>query len=242
MLTSGNANNEAAPFPEVVQSKAAGEESLAPQKVRIVGRTSYLLMWLGGCVSIGTFTMGSSLVGTLNIVQTVVAISIGCLVIGLGLVLNGAAGYKYGIPFMAQARSSFGFAGTRIPGIVRAVPALVWYGFQSWIGAAALNQVSAVLFGFNNLIFYFIAFQFLQIALSVFGFKGIKWLENVGSIFILGALPRLHVLQRDQPLWRRDPVQPPFRRRNLGSTILGCDHAFPWHLRHHDDQRERLRA
>ncbi|MFI7483198.1 NCS1 family transporter [Kocuria sp. M1R5S2] len=174
--------------PEPVRSKAAGHESLAPQQVRIVGRLSYLLMWLGGCVSIGTFTMGSSLVGTLNLVQLLIAISIGCLVISLGLVVNGAAGYKFGIPFMVQARNSFGFTGTRIPGLIRAVPALVWYGFQSWIGAAALNQVSAVLFGFSNLVLFFILFQFLQIGLSVFGFKGIKWLENIGAIFILASL------------------------------------------------------
>jgi len=171
-----------------VHDKAAGDESLAPQKVRIIGRTSYLLMWVGGCVSIGTFTMGSSLVGTLNLIQTILAITIGCTVIGIGLAINGAAGYKYGIPFMVQLRSSFGFSGTRLPGVVRAVPALVWYGFQSWIGAAALNQVSATLFGFDNLVLFFITFQALQIALSIFGFKGIKWLENIGFVFIMGAL------------------------------------------------------
>ncbi len=43
-------------------TKAAGNESLAPQQTRIMGRTSYLLAWFGGCVSIGTFTMGSSVV------------------------------------------------------------------------------------------------------------------------------------------------------------------------------------
>jgi nucleobase:cation symporter-1, NCS1 family len=170
------------------QHKAAGEESLAPQQTRIMDRWSYLLAWLGGCVSIGTFAMGSSLVGTLNLLQTAVAIGIGCLVIGVALCINGAAGYKYGIPFMVQARSAFGFAGTRFPGFVRAVPAIVWYGFQSWIGAGALNAVSATLFGFDNLVFYFIAFQFLQIGLSVYGFQGIKWLENIGSAFILAAL------------------------------------------------------
>ncbi|MDR5865456.1 NCS1 family transporter [Halomonas koreensis] len=169
-------------------TKAAGNESLAPQKTRIMGRTSYLLAWFGGCVSIGTFTMGSSVVGTLNLVQATLAIAIGCFVIGIALALNGAAGYKYGIPFMVQARSAFGFSGTRLPGLVRAVPAIVWYGFQSWIGAGALNMVSATLFGFDNLIFYFITFQLLQIALSVLGFQGIKWLENVGSAFILGSL------------------------------------------------------
>lgn len=169
-------------------TKAPGEESLAPQQTRIMGRISYLLAWFGGCVSIGTFTMGSSVVGSLNLIQATLAIAIGCFVIGVALTLNGAAGYKYGIPFMVQARSAFGFAGTRLPGLVRAVPAIVWYGFQSWIGAGALNMVSATLFGFDNLIFFFIAFQFLQIGLSVMGFQGIKWLENIGSAFILASL------------------------------------------------------
>ncbi|WP_082140355.1 NCS1 family transporter [Halomonas sp. PR-M31] len=169
-------------------TKAPGQESLAPQTTRIMGRFSYLLAWFGGCVSIGTFAMGSSVVGTLNLVQATLAIAIGCFVIGVALTLNGAAGYKYGIPFMVQARSAFGFSGTRFPGLVRAVPAIVWYGFQSWIGAGALNAVSATLFGFDNLILFFIVFQLLQIALSVLGFQGIKWLENIGSGFILVSL------------------------------------------------------
>ena len=169
-------------------TKAPGEESLAPQKTRIMGRTSYFLAWLGGCVSIGTFTMGSSIMGTLNLLQATLAIAIGCFVIGAALAINGAAGYKYGIPFMVQARSAFGFSGTRFPGLVRAVPAIVWYGFQSWIGAGALNAVSATLFGYDNLVLFFIAFQLAQIALSVLGFQGIKWLENIGAVFILASL------------------------------------------------------
>ncbi len=169
-------------------TKGLGEESLAPQDTRIMGKWSYLLAWFGGCVSIGTFAMGSSIVGTLNLLQAVVAIAIGCFVIGIALAINGAAGHKYGIPFMVQARSAFGFSGTRFPGLVRAVPAIVWYGFQSWIGAGALNAVSAALFGFDNLVFYFVVFQLLQIALSVLGFQGIKWLENIGSVFIMASL------------------------------------------------------
>lgn len=173
---------------DVIANKAVGEESLAPQATRIMGPWSYLFAWLGGCVSIGTFTVGSGLVGTLNLVQVVVAIAIGCTVIGAALMINGQAGHKYGIPFMVQARSAFGFGGTRIPALVRSVPAIVWFGFQSWIGAGALNLVSATLFGYDNLIVFFIGFQALQIALSVLGFHGIKWLENIGSVFIIGSL------------------------------------------------------
>ncbi len=168
--------------------KAVGEESLAPQTTRIMGSWSYLFAWLGGCVSIGTFTVGSGLVGTLNLLQVVLAIAIGCSVIGAALMINGRAGHKYGIPFMVQTRSSFGFTGSRIPALVRSVPAIVWFGFQSWIGAGALNLVSDTLFGYNNIVVFFVGFQFLQIGLSVLGFHGIKWLENIGSVFIIGAL------------------------------------------------------
>ncbi len=173
---------------ENTQTKGLGEESLAPQTVRIMDRWSYLFAWLGGCVSIGTFAMGSSIVGTLNLVQAIAAMSIGCLVIGIALTINGQAGHKYGIPFMVQARSAFGISGTKLPGIIRAVPAVVWFGFQSWIGAGALNAISVTMFGYDNLIVFFIAFQLLQVALSVLGFQGIKWLENIGSIFILASL------------------------------------------------------
>ncbi|SOC51597.1 nucleobase:cation symporter-1, NCS1 family [Chromohalobacter canadensis] len=193
-MTSDSATSEG-PRPS---GKAPGQESLAPQRTRIMGRVSYLLAWFGGCVSIGTFAMGSSIVGTLNLLQASLAIAIGCFVIGVALTINGAAGYKYGIPFMVQARSAFGFTGTRLPGLIRAVPAIVWYGFQSWIGAGALNAVSSTLLGFDNLVFYFIAFQLLQIALSVFGFQGIKWLENIGSGFILASLVYMFVSVLDK--------------------------------------------
>lgn len=187
-MDSHNAATLAQNHGQTSATKAPGEESLAPQQQRIMGRVSYLLAWFGGCVSIGTFAMGSSIVGTLNLLQACVAIAIGCLVIGVALTFNGAAGYKYGIPFMVQARSAFGFAGTRFPGLVRAVPAIVWYGFQSWIGAGALNAVSTTLFGFDNLVLFFVVFQFVQIGLSMYGFQGIKWLENIGSGFILLSL------------------------------------------------------
>ncbi|MDD9725240.1 NCS1 family transporter [Roseovarius sp. SK2] len=174
--------------PHAIDKKGLGEESLAPQETRIMDPWSYLFAWLGGCVSIGTFTIGSGLVGTLNLLQVFLAIAIGCTVIGVALMINGAAGHKYGIPMMVQVRSAFGFTGSRIPALVRSVPAIVWFGFQSWIGAGALNLVSETLFGYSNIVVFFIGFQFLQIFLSVLGFHGIKWLENIGSVFIIGSL------------------------------------------------------
>lgn len=173
---------------EVEGPTAESVDQLAPTPTRILGRTSYLLLWMGGCISIGTFTMGSSLVGQLNLLQAFMAMVVGCLIIAVGLMINGAAGHKYGIPFVVQLRSSFGFVGMKLAGLIRAAPAIVWFGFQSWIGAAALNQVVLTLTGYSNLTLFFIAFIIFQVALSTLGFHGIKWLENIGAVVMILAL------------------------------------------------------
>ncbi len=88
---------------------------------------------------------------------------------------------------MVQARSAFGFSGTRLPGWCAPCPPSS--GTVSRAGSApAPEHGLGDLFGFDNLVFFFITFQLLQIALSVLGFQGIKWLENIGSAFILCSL------------------------------------------------------
>lgn len=161
---------------------------LLPTKKRIMGNLSYFAAFLGGCVSIGTFSMGASLIGILNLTQAILAMAIGCTVIGIALVLSGAPGHKYGIPFTVQARSAFGIAGVKIPGFLRGIPAIVWFGFQSWIGAGALNITLKTLVGFDNLPVIFVLFTALQVILSINGFHGIKWLENIAAVFILATL------------------------------------------------------
>ena len=161
---------------------------LLPTGERIMDNVSYLAAFIGGCVSIGTFSMGASLIGVLNLTQAILAMAIGCSVIALALVMSGRAGHTYGIPFTVQARSSFGFGGVKIPGFLRGIPAIVWFGFQSWIGAGAINVALTTLFGFNNLPLIFILFTILQVLLAIKGFHGIKWLENISVVFILFIL------------------------------------------------------
>ena len=166
---------------------------------------SYLFAWLGGCVSIGTFTVGSGLVGTLNLLQTFVAIA--------HRLFRHRARADDQRAGRAQIRHSLHGAGASapsgspepaFPALVRSVPAIVWFGFQSWIGAGALNLVSATMFGYDNIVVFFIGFQFLQIGLSVLGFHG----HQVAGEHRLGLhhrLAGLHVLQRDHQVRRRDP-------------------------------------
>lgn len=170
------------------QYKGNVREELLPTEERIMDNISYLAAFLGGCVSIGTFTMGASLIGVLNLTQAILAMVIGCTVISVALVLTGRAGHKYGIPFTIQSRSAFGSQGVILPGLIRAVTAIIWFGFQSWVGAGAVNSSLKTLFGWDNLPLVFGLFIILQVLLSIGGFEGIKWLENIASVFIIATL------------------------------------------------------
>lgn len=175
---------------EVIDAKDLHAD-LLPTKERIMDPFSYCCAWLGGNVSIAAFMLGASLVppaGVLNLYQAFAALLIGLSATAVALTLNGAAGHKWGIPFVIQARTCFGTLGLKIPALLRALPGLIWFGVQSWVGAAALNVVANRLFGFDNLILMFVAFQLLHAVIAYTGMGGVKILENCSAIVILLSL------------------------------------------------------
>ena len=181
--------------PELVKNV---DPDLQPTKKRIMDPVSYAASFMGGCVSIGTFSMGAGLIGALTVTQAILAMVIGCLVIAIALVIIGQCGHKYGIPFTVQLRSSFGTAGIKVPGLLRGIPAIIWFGFQSWVGAGAINSCLDILFGFDNLPVIYVLFTILQVALAIKGFEGIKWMENISCIFIIAILIYMLYVVRTQ--------------------------------------------
>lgn len=174
------------------------DQDLLPTKKRIMDPLSYAASFMGGCVSIGTFSMGASLIGILTVPQAILSMVIGCLVISVALVLIGNCGHKYGIPYTVQLRSSFGTTGVKLPGFLRGIPAIIWFGYQSWVGAGAINSCMKILFGFDNLVVIYILFTALQVALAIKGFSSIKWMENISCVFIIAILIYMLYVVRTQ--------------------------------------------
>ena len=165
--------------------------SLAPikEKDRIMGWGSNTMLWLGGCISIGTLTMGSAqLEKGLNLVQLFAAVLIGSMILVVGIAMNDQFSYKTGAPYAVQLKSAFGTKGSIVPVMIRGLPGIVWYGFQTWLGGAALNNISIAFFGYDNIWLYFILFQVVQILLSIKGFQGAKWVGNIGGVVISIAM------------------------------------------------------
>ena len=122
-----------------------GADSLAPikDKDRIMGWGSYLMLWLGGCISIGTLTMGSAQLDKgLNLMQVFLAVLIGSTILVIGICANDRFSYKSGAPYAIQLKSAYGTKGNVVPVMIRGLPAIVWYGFQTWLGGSAINQIS----------------------------------------------------------------------------------------------------
>ncbi|WP_409275092.1 NCS1 family transporter [Neobacillus sp. SCS-31] len=179
-----------------IERVAGVDESLYPKtdKDRTVSAKDYIFMWIGDGVNLGNMTLGASVivagVATLNIFQTILAAIIAIGIISTIFALNDRPGYKLGIPYVVQLRMSFGTKGTVISSLLRGVPAIVWYGIQSWIGGTALNEIAKIVTGgsFDNVAICFVALQLFQIVLSLFGFHAIKWVETVASVVFMAAL------------------------------------------------------
>lgn len=179
---------------KVVQSKK--DDSLSPKTAedRTVGPLSYMFMWIGDGVNLGNMTLGASLiaagVATLNMFQTFAAAIIAIGIISSIFALNDRLGYRTGIPYVIQLKMSFGSKGSIVSSLLRGIPAIVWYGFQSWIGGTAINEIAKIITGgaFDSIAICFVVLQVVQIGLSLHGFHAIKWVESLTSIVIMLAL------------------------------------------------------
>ncbi|WP_025680608.1 NCS1 family transporter [Paenibacillus massiliensis] len=179
-----------------LQENISVDDSLKPKQEsdRTIGSVSYMFMWIGDGVNLGNMTLGASLIAagiaTLNLFQTVVAAIIAIGIISVLFALNDRFGYRTGIPYVVQLRMSFGIKGSIISSFLRGVPAIVWYGFQSWVGATALNEIVKVLSSgsFDSIPICFVVLQAAQIVLSLYGFHAIKWVETLASVVIMLAL------------------------------------------------------
>ena len=60
-----------------------------PEKERIMGWGSNTMLWLGGCISIGTLAMGSAqMEAGLNLLQLFLAVAIGSMILVVGIAMT----------------------------------------------------------------------------------------------------------------------------------------------------------
>jgi NCS1 family nucleobase:cation symporter-1 len=161
----------------------------------------FCALWIGMSVCITTYTLASGLIDAgMSWRQALFTILLGNTIVLAPMILNAHAGTAYGIPFPVFARASFGVLGANIPALLRALVACGWFGIQTWIGGAAIYQLTKVIApGITEL--PAIAPDFLGISTAEFlafllfwainlwfiwkGTESIKWLESLSAPFLI---------------------------------------------------------
>src|SRR5699024_9437625 len=171
----------------------SSRESLKPvlDNERVFGCWSYFTFWVSSTIVIQLFIVGQGFVppiGVLNMLQSTIASILSTVIVALMYISNAHAGLKYGVPFIVQARSSFGYYGARIASLIRVLPAVIWYGFGSWIGAEAAGHIVKILWNVNLTALIFILFVIVQTILTYYGIETAKWFNSSLSVIVLGFL------------------------------------------------------
>ncbi len=155
------------------------------------GRTlsflDFTLLWAGMTVNIAGFAIGAQLYPQLAPVSVLWAILAAYMMVTALLVLNGDMGIKYGVTFVVYMRACYGYKGSWIPGLIRTIPCFFWFGFQTWVGALAIDSVVSMFTGFTCLTLWIVLFGALQVVNAVYGLKAM-------AKFDLVAIPMLAIV------------------------------------------------
>ena len=144
---------------------------------------NYFTLWMGSVHNVPNYVMvGGFFILGLSTFSIMLAIIISALFIALVMVMNGAAGSKYGVPFAMILRGSYGVRGALFPGLLRGgIAAIMWFGLQCYAGSLAfLILIGKIWPGFLTL-----GGDFTLLGLSLPGLITflIFWLINVGIGF-----------------------------------------------------------
>src|SRR3982074_1433789 len=178
---------------ETVRSSSLYNEDLAPIPAsrRSWGTYNYAALWIAMSVNIPTYMLASGMIaGGMSWRQAIFTVFLGNVLVLAPMLLNAAAGAKYGIPFPVFARASFGVLGANVPAILRALVACGWFGIQTWIGGEAINAMLVALapswgrFGDGPGV-CFAAFWLLNVLVIMRGIETIRFLQGVSAPFLL---------------------------------------------------------
>lgn len=175
---------------------------LAPTKLAQRNWSSYnfAALWVSMAHCIPTYMLSSGLIALgMDWKQAIGTITLGNLIVLIPMLLNAHPGTKYGIPFPALARASFGTLGANIPALLRAGVACGWFGINAFIGGSAVNNFLIALFpawktigGDMNIaglslpaMITFIGFLVLNILLVHKGMDAIRKFENWAAPLVL---------------------------------------------------------
>ncbi|MDO5142599.1 MAG: cytosine permease [Eubacteriales bacterium] len=179
------------------KNKSLRSQELLPtqEKDRTMSLADYILLWAGMTINIVAFSLGAQYYDGGNGLSPVTMIWV--MLVGYGIVtvfttMVGDIGTKYGIPFAAFIRAPFGYKGSCVASVIRALPGMYWFGFLTYVGAEALNHIIGMFIpGFDNVTLMIIVFAIVQILNTMYGLEAMAkfdWIAIPALAIMFGAI------------------------------------------------------
>ncbi|ENB3048212.1 NCS1 family nucleobase:cation symporter-1 [Escherichia coli] len=222
---------------KLFQQRGYSEDLLPKTQSQRTWKTfNYFTLWMGSVHNVPNYVMvGGFFILGLSTFSIMLAIILSAFFIAAVMVLNGAAGSKYGVPFAMILRASYGVRGALFPGLLRGgIAAIMWFGLQCYAGSlACLILIGKIWPGFLTL-----GGDFTLLGLSLPGLITflIFWLVNVGIGFGGGKVlnkftailnPCIYIVFGGMAIWAAPAVSASdftqnahsFREQALGQTL-----------------------
>ncbi len=162
------------------------ETSPVPEKARFRW-FSQGMVWAGSAFCLAAFSVGGMLASSLNFTSFLVAVLVGAAILTVIGSLVGIVGAQTHLASAFSSRFAFGKNGAKIFGMIVALSLFGWFGFQcSYFASSTISTLK--MFSISNFddsllanpSFWCIIGGLAMMITAVIGFKGIKWLSNIG--------------------------------------------------------------
>ncbi|KAH7413953.1 uracil permease [Phaeosphaeria sp. MPI-PUGE-AT-0046c] len=111
-----------------------------PRHARKWGVTSFISYWVSDAFNAATWQFASSIIAIgLTWRESLGIVALAFFMISFVIALNGAIGVIHHVPFPVLARASWGFWGSYVAIVSRAILAVFWYAVQNMNGANAVR-------------------------------------------------------------------------------------------------------
>ncbi|KAI9849439.1 MAG: hypothetical protein M1837_004059 [Sclerophora amabilis] len=163
-----------------------------PRDARKWGVLSFIAYWISDAFNAATWQFASSIIAIgLTWRESLSIVAISFFIVSIVIALNGATGVIYHAPFPVISRASWGFWGSYVAIISRAILAIFWFAIQNMNGANTVrvmlgaiwpsfltlpNQIPAAQGIETNTMVSFLLFWLIQVPFLCMHPNNLRWL------------------------------------------------------------------
>lgn len=164
-----------------------GQDSIRPvgKSERTIGFFGTFALWLAANVVITSVMTGMLFVPDISVASAIWAIMIGSIIGAIPLALTGYIGTKTGLSTMVMSRAAFGQKGAILPAFVNTIILIGWSWIQAYMAGLSLNYAIEYATGYSNINLFVILTQFLVVAITIYGHRGVESIEKYVSVAML---------------------------------------------------------